>query len=1248
VAASFLDLNANRLNTVILAHSSGVRHADFDQKRKELLLISNRSEIKNFAVRLVVATLKGGESDSSFHVIYRMQTRIPDNLQSVSHQIICQDVSGCTIVLLASGCILCFETSSLEILWHIEAERFVEKPECLFADKFSPSFVVFCHNPEDQADHVGHLEFWTPPTDFQHINSSLFERYVIPLQSNLVHLHIESVGDDYLTSIMILERNHQAQYWIFNPAAKQLGYHCCLKFNGPESSFGPFDVDLSRPLRIHGIGSFLSASGLPGCKVLFIGFSRNGVCTIALHSPCSADKNWMYVDQMLSSLHLVTSDNLQDHQEGVAEFLSPTLSVREVMRHQNESPMMHHGSPQPRMSVPSVTTMNDSISLDEEGKQRVALPHKAERGIVKQKPSPPGVLFFLPASNLSRLFERFSEHQRDCLFQIITPAGLALLSDTSYHQSPQGKQPDMEMKRLCRLGLYPTSAPIDQSSSLCFDIVQVACRSSMLVLITDIKEGFVYSLESLLDARSEAPRPIRLELEIRPQAHVSSLMVSDILIRINSNQLDQLQRGSLEGPGAIGTHILTMVGDTDGYINFSVCSLAAVLHQGCIRAHTSPIVSILSTGDASRNLWKVGTRVNAGPLKQVQPKCCPGSSIISVSQEGELKVWQPIFSQQNSARSNPLQILSIYQLSWKISGLIMVVNRSELTKDLSVTSACIDPACLSCIVGTSDGVLTQWPLPGLVNRSNGKVQIGKSSIWQSKRRHRAGVTHFSMHINLSRTSVNLVSLENNSKDVKKLCHLIYDNTSLDPKEESHVGYSLEDFRRIAENTLLVMSSKDKTVSLWRFMISKNLEIPEFVDASVRRNLPHFKYLHPVPCRVFTLSSTPELSFCYPLLSQPVVPALWRVSALVNGIVIHLAEETKASLSRSSDLQDLDEQISFLDNPQDGGDSVESMTVLCQIHKPHQIGEYSRNYGVHTQFSWEIFNEWQNEFLLLPELAAGEVEMSRDLTDSFKPVLESIPPEALKPTEVEAESPLRSQINPKLFELGDTNSPVKDSKPAEIVNSPKLVPKPAQPTQGKAADSSRKKMVSVFHNGIYMKVPEGEAKALEKTNPNPSTTAKKKFVVMKDKSRPPTATPTPIIQPIPAGETGDQDNLTESSGILLSVQTPIPRRAPSFSEIDTSGFANFGSSTSPPRFPLLDLFTDFEVPLDNKQGTPDLGTDIAFAMSDDISTEASSINCHVDLSDRAPLDEYQDRVNGFQPTTLKSLGLATKAFKGTLG
>jgi hypothetical protein len=45
----------------------------------------------------------------------------------------------------------------------------------------------------------------------------------------------------------------------------------------------------------------------------------------------------------------------------------------------------------------------------------------------------------------------------------------------------------------------------------------------------------------------------------------------------------------------------------------------------------------------------------------------------------------------------------------------------------------------------------------------------------------------------------------------------------------------------------------------------------------------------------------------------------------------------------------------------------------------------------------------------------------------------------------------------------------------------------------------------------------------------------------------------------AGEILDQDNLTESSGIVLAVQTPIPPRAPSLSEIDTSGFADFGLS-----------------------------------------------------------------------------------------
>jgi hypothetical protein len=1067
VEASFLDLNGNLLNTSVVANSSNIVHADFDQKRKELLFLSTRSEIKNFAVRLVVSTKI---SDSCFHVIYRVQSRIPEKVRSPPLQLVSQDASGCTLVLLNSGCVICFETSSLDILWQIDSERFVKKPGRLFADKFGPSFAIFCVNSEitDPID-LGHLEYWTPPTDFQHINSSLFERYVIPLQSELVHLHLESVGDDYHTSLVVQYRQ-KVQLWMFNPSTKQLGFQCFLKFTGPESPFVPLQTNAHNSLgensksgTFYGIGSFLSAGGLPGCKVLYIGVSSNGVLTIALHSPCTADKGWMLIDERLTfdDLHPAQllhgqggrMEELFGNQSILADNFSPTSLIRSS----------------PRMRLPSVETMNDSITLDEEGKSRGAPPHPESVDATKPRHDPPAVLYFCPASSLSRPLNALNDSQKNSLLQIVLPTGLAIVSDVSFHKShrsqvPSERDPGMEIQRISRYGLYPASSPIPSSSSLNFKIVQVACRSSMLVLITDLKEGLVFNLESLFHSRPDPVRPIRLELEIRPQARVTSLMVSDVLIRMDSNQImshEQTQPRSLEGSGVLGTHILTMVGDSDGCINFSVCSLTAVLHQGCIRAHGSPIISILSTGDASRNLWKVGTRLGTGPLRQVQPKSCPGSSIISLSQEGELKVWQPIFSQQNSARSHPSQILSIYQLSWKISGLVMVLprnaNESE-TSEILVTCSFLDPTCLTCIVGSSDGVLSQWPLPGLVNRSNGKVQIGRSSIWSGKR-HRASLTHASLSINLPRTSVNIISFDAHAKqDTQKLCHLIYDNSSIDSKEECHIGYTVDQMRRIAENTLLVVSSRDQTISLWRFIVSKGVEAPEFIDSSSKRSLSQFKYLTPVHCRVFTLSSPPELSCCYPLLSS----TLWRVSALVNGIVIHLAEEAKSSFSKSYGSH---EDTNIDPESHSANDFIEGMTVLCHIHKPHGVTDYSSAYGVHTQFSWEIFNEWQNDLLLLPELRNTPCDL-------FVPADHGEAPISPSPKLI---SPMKNNV----IELGDLPPSKSEIKGTES-NTPQK-PNP-QASQGPNKTSEKEKLVSVFHNGIYMKVPKSDVPALEKAIP----------------------------------------------------------------------------------------------------------------------------------------------------------------------
>lgn len=1028
-------MNGTHLNTVVLTNCSGIRHADFDQKRKELLLVSKRCDVKSYAVRLVVATLKGGDAESSFHVIYRAQTHILDSLSSISVQIVSQDSCGCLLVLLESGSISCFDTSTLQLIWHIDNGRFVVKPTRLHADKFSPGFLIYC----DSQNQGGHLEFWTPPSEFQQIHSSLFERYIIPLRSAPGQIHIESIGADYDTSIIIIDDNRDVHLWIFQWDRKQLVFQSSLILNGSERCFSAFRSSslISNTLNQfgvnNGLGSFLSATGLPGCEVTYIGFSGNGCCTLALHAPCLSDKYWKSINQQQLLLDYSTTTQVAFSQyDEIQDYLSPTRSKL--------------GSNQPHLSAPSLVTMNDSITAADDGREKELI--KRDHQITTRDPEA-SVLFFLPVVWLPRVFQTSTNLVKDSVFQVVYPSGLVFHGLSSDNNTSQTTLSSTDIRRVSRFGLFPTSSTIPSSSSLRFKIVDIACRSSMLVLITDMKEAYVFNLDSSSESKSEICRPIRLELDIRPQAHVTKLMVSDIFIRINSNLVNGLDQ--FQGNEAIGTHILSMVGDSDGYINFSVCSRSAVLHQGCIRAHNSPIISIHCTGDSSRNLWTIGTTLRSGSSRQVQPKSCPGSAVVSLSKEGELKVWQPIFSQQSSARSDPFQILSIYQLSWKISGLIVVLTRPRNDESSSlntITSSILDPSCLSCIVGTSNGALTQWPLPGLVSKSNGKVEVAKSCVWNSHK-HFNSILHSSQWINLPSTSVNMMSFDQISKETKKLCNFVYDNTSIDPKEACHIGYTVDELRRIAENTLLAVSSQDRSVSLWRFIISKSVEIPEFSDVVVKRTLNNFKYLNPVHCRRITLSFSPELSFCYPLVNKS--SSTWRISSLVNGIVIHIAEEPKTSLF--SNCEDPQDQFSVQPEHEfHSGDLVDSLSVSCNVHKPLLLGEYSSKYGVHSKFSWDIYNEWQNEYLLFPQVEQHDIEDR-----------ESDPQNTLA-NRLSNGSPTKS-MNPYFVEV-----PEQVNKVIELQTKQEDIP--SQKSEG------NREVVSIFRNGVYMKVPKSEVPMLE--------------------------------------------------------------------------------------------------------------------------------------------------------------------------
>jgi hypothetical protein len=1116
-----LDINANLVNTVRLPNSQNEICADFDQKRKEIILLSKNCELKSYAVRLVLTTLKNGTSQSQYHAIYRMQTRMPSDLINPPVQLICQDVPGSTLILTSNGTISCWETSGLEILWHIGSSRFLQPPVRIYADRFGPAFCLLCSSNSSNA-----LEMWIPPPTLTQAMASTFERFIIPIQASILQLKIETIGDDFGTSIMIIQSNRHAQLWVWNSVQHSLCRHSDLLLTAQSQTFSSFcfpplsselstdpatpimepinhfNEALNRSLPLT-VGDFSVARGLPGCRVIYAAFSSSCSCLLSLHSPSLPDKEWL----QLSHRIMKGGGNHTGESRGgppIDAPASPLLSFQ-----LNTSPSKPPSSPtpasQPRLShslsVPGVDIMTDSMATEE-----MTLPLARAAAPVMD---PNGdVFFYTPSFSLIHSNDAVAKKG---ILQVVSPSSLVIQSDPF---ADDALTTNPIIRQMSRMGIFPPGNT-PPGSSIRFQHTGIAPKSGQMVVITEIKEGLIYNLRP---RSADFPtRPIRIEVEIRPQATVSCLLVCDVFIRLTPDQLASGNHAeSTECGGIIGNHVLSLIGDTDGVINFALSGTSSVLHQGSIRAHTSPVVAIMSTGDATKGLWRIATMNKSRGLKELFPKPCPGSAIVSLSKEGEIKVWQPLFSQSGSARATHSQLLSIYQLSWRVSGIGMATPL-QLSPDSPLatpTSAALDPSCITCFIGYSDGNMMQWPLPGLTDRGGqGKVQVLKKSLWYEQR-HYDQITHLQMWIHLPDTSIRSAGIDFSQKGtigidpskISKYSAVVGDHTISDTSEPSSIAYTLDDLKKIAENSSFVTSSRDHTVSLWRFVISRNMEVPDFVDAHSKRLYPKTRYLFAVRSQMFTVSSSPTLGLCYPI---PYVggssQAIWRVTAIVSGLVITLAQGTRGHLFAHKDSQDGVNSFPILS----AAPTLSSMVIICNVHKPLKSSDAGSAYGfIPGGYSWDILTDWQNENILLPELESS-VPVSEDYAPLLKPEDAIAPAPApllfTSPRATAVEEDLRRDLH--MTDDPDVLLPVQSAKAVqvgleEIEQSAKIQhltkePKQVRPTRVKVKSQLKETaprlteqlpdadgMIRVMHNGIFLKVKATEAdkKSLESIAP----------------------------------------------------------------------------------------------------------------------------------------------------------------------
>ena len=153
----FFDLNMKECNTCELAKITGISCADMDQNRKEIILGAKSGNVMSIVIR------EAKEIGYIYQTIPRKYVKFAKSFLGKPMQLVSQDLYSTFIVLSENGNsfyfgnimvvfniflignVICFETGTFEVLWHIKSIYFLSKPVYIWADKFGPNFILKFH-----------------------------------------------------------------------------------------------------------------------------------------------------------------------------------------------------------------------------------------------------------------------------------------------------------------------------------------------------------------------------------------------------------------------------------------------------------------------------------------------------------------------------------------------------------------------------------------------------------------------------------------------------------------------------------------------------------------------------------------------------------------------------------------------------------------------------------------------------------------------------------------------------------------------------------------------------------------------------------------------------------------------------------------------------------------------------------------------------------------------------------------------
>ena len=326
-----------------------------------------------------------------------------------------------------------------------------------------------------------------------------------------------------------------------------------------------------------------------------------------------------------------------------------------------------------RPPSPDLTFMHDPMRLSDPEPSTEVIPE-------------PGLKIFVPSSMVSSLKAMEEHGSFDGLFSVASPPFFAMRTYSLVNNKTRQLSELENLKLVTRKGIVGPSPLVSISTKLDMAKVGIAFRASLLAFITELKEIFIAPLTEDLCTSTL----LQIEMPVAPTDALTCLSVADICIVPSASM--QAKHQMMLDPKF--SSVLTIVGDSLGMVRFSVSTAEKIARIGSLRAHSAPITAVVFTGDAAKPMWKIGA-VEAEPMKSaavastgvknnflgpigkpakisinVSPISCPGSAMLTIARDGEVKIWQPVFESSPQAKARAEEMLVVFELNWRMTGML--------------------------------------------------------------------------------------------------------------------------------------------------------------------------------------------------------------------------------------------------------------------------------------------------------------------------------------------------------------------------------------------------------------------------------------------------------------------------------------------------------------------------------------------------------------------------------------------------